>query len=109
MKFWADLTVKFRKALEEGNLPEMHRLMNANCDKRAALYDIGPGNREMMAIARSVGASAKFAGSGGAIVGLYDSEEMFQKLEKAFAKKGIRVIKPNYAPPIEASKVLPVR
>lgn len=98
--FWADLTVKFRAALEAGDVPEMHRLINANFDKRASLYDVGEGNRDMVATARSTGASAKFAGSGGAVVGIHDDEAMFARLEKAFAPKGIRVIKPDIAPPV---------
>ena len=71
----------------------MHRLMNANFDKRASLYNVGDGNRELVATARSVGASANFAGSGGAIVGIYDGPEGFDKLSTAFAPKNIRVLR----------------
>lgn len=98
IRFWADLTVTFRKAMETGDLTAMHRAINANFDKRASLYDVGDGNRDMIETARRTGASAKFAGSGGAIVGIYDDQAMFAKIEQAFAPKGIRVIKPDYAP-----------
>jgi len=98
MKYWADLTVRFREALLRGDRPEMHRLINANFDKRGSLYDVGEGNRDMIATARLQGASANFAGSGGAIVGIYEDEAMFRKLESAFERKGIRVIKPDFAP-----------
>jgi len=100
--FWADLTVRFRAALDAGDVPEMHRLINANFDKRASLYDVGGGNRDMVTTARSTGASAKFAGSGGAIVGIYDDEPMYVRLQEAFAEKGIRVIKPDLAPGLAA-------
>jgi glucuronokinase len=50
----------------------------------------------MVETARSVGASAKFTGSGGAIVGSYADEEMFSKLESAFTAVGIRVFKPKF-------------
>lgn len=103
MAYWAGLTVDFRAALAAGDQAEMHRLINANFDRRASLYDVGAGNREMVAIARAAGASAKFAGSGGAIVGFYDSEEMFQRLEASFAPKGIRVIKPDIAPALTSA------
>jgi len=96
--FWAELTVTFRKALETGDLAAMHRAINANFDKRASLYDVGEGNRNMVEAARRTGASAKFAGSGGAIVGIYDDESMFARLEETFAPNGIRVIKPDLAP-----------
>jgi glucuronokinase len=98
MKYWADLTSQFRQALISGDRPKMNRLVNANFDKRGSLYDVGDGNRDMIATARRHGASANFAGSGGAIVGFYDDEPMFQKLQEAFASKGIRVIKPDFAP-----------
>ncbi len=98
MLFWADLTVTFRKAMEARDLTAMHRAINANFDKRASLYDVGEGNRDMVETARRTGASAKFAGSGGAIVGIYDDEAMFARIDAAFAPKGIRVIKPDYAP-----------
>ena len=93
MEFWADLTVRFREALKAGNRPLMHQLMNANFDKRAELYDVGDGNREMISTARQSGASANFAGSGGAIVGIYDDEETFTRLQAAFGPKSIRVLR----------------
>jgi glucuronokinase len=102
MKYWADLTLNFRSALLRGDRPEMQRLTNANFDKRADLYDVGDGNRDMVETARRAGASANFAGSGGAIVGLYEDEAMFLRLEQAFAPKGIRVIKPDFAPLLPA-------
>jgi glucuronokinase len=98
MKYWADLTLEFRHALEAGDVPAMHRLMNANFDKRASLYDVGDGNRDLVETARRVGASAKFAGSGGAIVGIYEDEAMLQRLQDSFAGKGVRVLKPDLAP-----------
>ena len=93
MEFWADLAVGFREAMQQGDRATMHKLMNANFDKRASLYDVGEGNRELVATARSIGASANFAGSGGAIVGIYDGDEAYAKLEKAFAAKKIRVLR----------------
>jgi glucuronokinase len=49
----------------------------------------------MIQTARSVGASANFAGSGGAIVGCYDDENMFQQLAAAMDNIGVAVIKPR--------------
>jgi glucuronokinase len=102
MKYWAGLTSEFRGALLQGEHAKLHQLINANFDKRANLYDVGEGNRDMIATARRVGASANFAGSGGAIVGLYDDESVFQHLQSAFSAKGIRVIKPDFAPTLPA-------
>ena len=102
MAFWADLSTGFREAMQSGDRASMHKLMNANFDKRASLYNVGDGNREMVALARSVGASAKFAGSGGAIVGIYDGDEGFQQLETAFAPKNIRVLRLEPTEPVSS-------
>jgi len=95
MKDWADLTDRFVAAMEAGNRKEMHACLNQNFDIRDALVDVGDGNKEMVKTAREAGASAKFAGSGGAIVGLYDSEDSFKAMKKAFEPKEIVVFKPK--------------
>jgi glucuronokinase len=100
MTYWAELTGAFLEAMEKGDRARMHRLMDANFDKRSSLYDVGEGNRTMVTIARQAGASAKFAGSGGAIVGIYDDEKMFQKLEAGFAPNNIRVLRVRPTEPI---------
>jgi glucuronokinase len=48
----------------------------------------------MITAARSVGASANFAGSGGAIVGVYRDEAMFEALRGAMQPFSVAVIKP---------------
>lgn len=100
MATWADLTVQFRDALLAGDHAGIHQIINANFDLRAELYDVGEGNREMIATARRTGASAKFAGSGGAIVGTFRDDQMLSELKEAFAETNIRVITPDIAPPI---------
>jgi glucuronokinase len=52
----------------------------------------------MIEAARDVGASAKFTGSGGAIVGTYEDEAMFQRLKQALEPLGVAVIKPQILP-----------
>ncbi|MCD8483082.1 MAG: GHMP kinase [Verrucomicrobia bacterium] len=104
MQFWADLTVQFKDALLARKLERLPGLINANFDKRSSLYDVGAGNLDMVKTARSVGASAKFSGSGGAIVGTYEDEAMFARLQQAFANKGIAVIKPDYAPVFQVDR-----
>ena len=51
----------------------------------------------MVQVARNAGASAKFAGSGGAIVGTYTDEEQFTRLSVALREIGCRTLKPNIA------------
>jgi glucuronokinase len=50
----------------------------------------------MIETARSTGASAKFPGSGGAIVGTYEDEKMFARLQQVLEPLGAIVVKPNF-------------
>ncbi len=95
MKQWAGYTDAFREALKVRDCQAMHDLINANFDLRRSLVPITKGNIEMVEAARSTGASVKFSGSGGAIIGTCRDEEMCQKLTQTLAKKNIEVIKPN--------------
>jgi glucuronokinase len=95
MEKWAGFTESFRDALKTRDCKTMHELINANFDLRRSLIAITKGNIEMVEAARSVGASAKFTGSGGAIIGTFEDEAMYRKLVKTLAKKEIEVIKPN--------------
>jgi glucuronokinase len=51
----------------------------------------------MVMTARSAGAAAKFAGSGGAIVGMYEDEAQFAALTAALDMIGCRTIRPKIA------------
>jgi glucuronokinase len=52
----------------------------------------------MIEAARAAGASAKFTGSGGAIVGVYDGEEMFERILSKLTPLGVKVLKPIITP-----------
>lgn len=92
---WAQITEEFKIALENGDDTSMHNLIDENFDIRNNLVPISKGNIEMVELARSVGASSKFTGSGGAIIGTYADELMFSKLNDLMSSHGIEVIKPN--------------
>lgn len=100
MKFWANLAEKVKKCLLNGQLDAVPDMLNANFDKRCEIYKIADENIRMVQTARSVGASAKFTGSGGAIVGTYEDERMFTDLRKKLHKLNIKVIKPRIVPGI---------
>jgi glucuronokinase len=95
MKFWADITDEARECLDTGNVDRLAELMDANFDKRASIYKLSEGNLRMVQVARSCGASAKFTGSGGAIIGVYKDDAMFERLVRELAKISVCVIKPN--------------
>ena len=93
---FASLTDSFLDELKGKADPEtLGALMNRNFDLRASVCAISSNNLEMIELARSIGASAKFTGSGGAIIGIYQSPEMYLQLESAFNKKGIQIFKPT--------------
>ena len=95
MKRWAEITEEFKTALGKYDCQKMHELINENFDLRRELIPIGKGNIEMVELARSLGASAKFTGSGGAIIGTYKDEKMFSELKDLLNSNEIKVIKPN--------------
>jgi len=94
MKEFARLTDRFVAAMDRGDRKEMHKLINKNFDLRASLCKISGENWEMINIARNIGASCKFAGSGGAVVGIYDDERMYRELEQAYADASVKIIRP---------------
>jgi glucuronokinase len=95
MKEWAQLAEQFKTALNNSNHEVLHELINKNYNLREQLIEISDANREMVKVARSTGASAKFTGSGGAIIGMYKDENQFKQLVKAFESTEIEVIKPK--------------
>jgi glucuronokinase len=95
MTEWADLTQKTRDLLVAERGHEIGPLLDRNFDLRQSIYQLSEGNLAMVEAARSVGASAKFTGSGGAIVGLYEGEEMFTALREKLEMQGAQVIKPE--------------
>jgi glucuronokinase len=95
---WAGLAHRVRDMLVEGRGREIGPLLNENFDLRRRLYQLSQGNIDMVEAARSVGASAKFTGSGGAIVGTYEDDAMFEKLKAALEPMKVAVIKPQILP-----------
>ena len=95
MATFAGLAAKAREALSAGDHAELARLMDTNFDTRRSIYQLPRGQVEMIDVARSAGASAKFAGSGGAIVGTCRDEATFADLQAALGGIGCRVIKPQ--------------
>lgn len=83
-----------REALLASNTKRLHELIDLNFDLRCKIMQISESNMEMVKAARACGASAKFAGSGGAIIGLYESDEMLTRLILELRKVNARVIKP---------------
>jgi glucuronokinase len=92
---WADLTVKGLEALEKGDMVRLSGYINRNFDIRRSVMNISEKNIQMVETARSMGASAKFTGSGGAIIGTYVDDKMYNQLVKTLNGMNINVLKPT--------------
>lgn len=95
MHRWASIAREGRAALLARDTAALNRLVDENFDVRARLYPISAGNLEMIHAARRAGASANFAGSGGAIVGIYEDEAMYRRIVEEMKPYQVAVIKPR--------------
>jgi glucuronokinase len=93
---WKQLSEKVWQKLQNGDT-KIGPYLNQNFDIRASVCTIAPGNMQMIEAARRTGASAKFTGSGGAIIGTYETEQQLEKLCLAMKTLGATVIKPEIA------------
>jgi glucuronokinase len=96
MEKWKALTDEVWDRLNKGN-KNISDLIDRNFDIRKSICAISEGNAALISTARSVGASAKFTGSGGAIIGTYTDEAMYQKLVENMKAINATVIKPIIA------------
>ena len=83
-----------KEALENKDYKTFGKCINENFDLRKQIMQINESNLEMITTARSCGASAKFAGSGGSIIGTYTDDDMLTRLIVELKKINARVIKP---------------
>lgn len=90
----ASLADKGKEVIEKEDPQALGELINKNFDLRCKIMNISESNHELVQTARNCGASAKFSGSGGAIIGIYEDDEMLQKLIVNLKKINARVIKP---------------
>jgi glucuronokinase len=97
MKKFGDLALETREFLVSGRGRDIGPLLNRNFDLRASIMKISAENMAMIRTARAVGASAKFAGSGGTVIGTYEDEDMYRRVAGAMARLGCTTFKPEVA------------
>jgi glucuronokinase len=88
-------------ALKESDREQFINCINKNFDLRSSIYPISEKNLNMIQLARKTGASAKFPGSGGAIIGSFEDEPMLSLLKEKFQNIGCKVVKMNIHNPKE--------
>jgi len=98
MHGFADLAARGRQAIHDGDATEFSRLMDTNFDLRHSICQLPAQHIDMIRVARAAGASAKFAGSGGAITGVYHNEDTFRRLLRDLTASGCIVLKPEIQP-----------
>ncbi|XP_076821348.1 uncharacterized protein LOC143468200 [Clavelina lepadiformis] len=94
MKKFASLTDEARDAILNKDWNQLGALMDANFDLRRSIYldgCLGELNLEMIDIARQHSSSAKFPGSGGAVIGFCRCQKKLDDLKKAMQSKGFVV------------------
>jgi glucuronokinase len=91
----AEIAAEGREAHLRQDFARWPALMNENFDLRSRIMRISKSNLEMIMTARRCGASAKFAGSGGSIIGIYDGEDMYERLARELDRLGATVLKPT--------------
>ncbi len=94
MQKYRELTDRGRDALMGGDWDALGQVMDENFDLRRSIMPVVPENLRMVEAARSTGASAKFAGSGGTIVGLYRDGKQYQQITDAMASLRCVTLRP---------------
>ncbi len=94
MGAFASYAADARDAILARDTERLATLIDQNYDKRNEICQLPENHRRMIEVARSVGASAKFAGSGGAIVGTYQGVEGYEALVREMAKIRCSVFRP---------------
>jgi glucuronokinase len=90
----AELAQQGKAALIKKDYAALNKLIDRNFDLRCKIMNISDSNMELVKTARNCGASAKFSGSGGAIIGMYEDDEILQRLIVNLRRINARVIKP---------------
>jgi len=95
MQTFAELATRARESLLQGDVQTLSRLTDENFDLRRQIMDLAPSHVRMVETARRSGASAKFAGSGGAIIGVCQGDAMWRQLQRDLEGIGCTVFKLN--------------
>lgn len=101
MKDFASYAQEARDLIRAGRPLDIGPCMTRNFERRKSIYTLDPRNIDMVDRARAAGAHATFAGSGGAIAGVYEDEAMYTRLEEVMAEGNIALIQPIIEAPLD--------
>jgi glucuronokinase len=94
MQVFAQLAAEGRDALLSRDHSRLATLINRNFDLRRSICDLQPAHVRMIETARHAGASAKYCGSGGAIVGTYSDPAVHARLVEDLGRQNCTVLRP---------------
>ncbi len=77
-----------REALQQRDHDGLARIINRNFDLRRSIFQIREADLKMVETARAAGASCKFCGSGGAVVGTVPSHDAMERVRHAMESAG---------------------
>jgi len=95
MNRFAEIAEEGKQALISGEYDRLSKRINENFDLRKSISKLPGWQVQMIEKARACGASAKFAGSGGAIVGLFENQKMLDELTQNLASMEVKTIIPT--------------
>ena len=95
MHTFGKLTEEAYHSILDGSHGHLSELMNKNFDLRASISDINADFMELINLTRSKGHCAKFPGSGGAIIGIFRSDEEWEQLSKFYRENNIECFIPE--------------
>lgn len=91
---FASYAAEARAALLQRDVARLGELMNMNFDLRRKICELSPSHVRMVETARRAGASAKYCGSGGAIIGIYTGDAMLSDVETSLNEVDCSVVTP---------------
>ena len=95
MEAFGGLTNSFKEALKNKMIEELNTIINRNYDLRKSIMKINPAFDLMIRLARNIGVSAKFTGSGGAFIGIYKDDAQLNELKEIMSQHDIVVLRPS--------------
>lgn len=95
MQQFAEFAEQGRQAIVTADLERLRELIDANFDLRSRICQLPKLHQQMVHVARTAGGSAKFCGSGGAIVGTFAEEADFNRIRSALNEMGCEVFQPT--------------
>jgi glucuronokinase len=94
----AECAQEARDLIVAGKGDEIGPLLNRNFELRRSMYNLDPRNTRLVETAQHFGCGCKYSGSGGTVVGTYDSEKTFEMLRSAYLGMDAKIIRPQIAP-----------